>query len=1126
MKKILTLKSALAGLGCAVAVNLFALTPPSQTPVAPAPAPFYFEACPGPAGSPAQFVARGRDYLFLISPAGVQLNLQKTDATAQKNSSRTVRLQFMGAGSQVQIQGADELPGKINYLVGNNPAQWHTGLATFARLQVEQLYPGVNLVYYGNQRQLEYDFTVAPGADPEAIKIRFEGMDKISIGAQGELILTLGGDEILQPAPMIYQMVEGARKTVAGGYHLLDAHTVAFRIGQYDHELPLVIDPILSYSTYFGGNSSDTAWSIALDTNGFIYVAGQTLSTQINATNQFSTPGAFRTNYQGGVQVGDAFVAKFDNLGTNLIYLTYLGGSGDDAAYGLAVDAGGHAYVAGATDSANFPIKNGIYTNISGTLNPHLGLYPADGFVAELDPSGSNLVYSTYLGGVNADAAYGIALDSSNNAYVTGFTYSTNFPTTPNAFQKHLSVTNWAYQAYFNANAFVTEISAGGSNLIYSSYLGGTNFDQGTSITVDNSNYVYVTGFTASTNFPTTNAIFEQLVQTNLSGTNQVLITNFFNGSLLNGATNLTSTYDAFVAKFAPSCTSLVYSTFLGGTNYDMANHIAVDGAGNAYVTGWTVSTNFPDTVTGLTNLYNGLTNNLIGFFPYITNAFLTQITWTGTNAAIGYSAVFGGTNFGIDVGYGVALDPSGNVFVVGASSTTNFPMFNTPGLLGTTNAGGSDAFVIAFNTNCSAILYSGYLGGSGNDYGYGIAVDSFTNVYIAGTTFSPNFPVFNARQTSLNGPSDAFLAKIGWTVLPPVITTEPPTNQTVGAAANVIFAITATGTAPLSYQWQLNGTNLVNGGSISGATNASLAISNALTIYSGNYLVIVTNYAGSATSSIAVLTVTNVPPSITSQPTNQTVGVGSTATFFITGFAPHPPYFFQWLKDGTDLTNGTTGSGSIISGATNFIVTITNAQTSDDGGYSIIITNYQGSVTSSVAVLTVVSFPIITVPPTNQTVGLASKVTFVVTAVGAAPLSYQWQVNGTNLVNGGRIGGATNFILTITNAQMSDDGGYSVIVTNSVGSVTSSPPAVLTVLTSLGFTGITVAGGGGGGFILSGGGGTNNGTYFVLTSTNLVTPLSLWTPVATNQFGGQGQFIFTNLPSTNTPQLFYILQM
>ena len=1129
MKTFLPLKPILLGLGCVGALNGLAFTPTASLPKAPGNLPLYFEADPNSSSGPVHFVTRGGNYQFILSPTHVRIALGKSGIEPAK-----VSMNFAGADPGATMAGDDELPGKVNYLIGNDPARWHTGMAMFARVRVAQLYPGINVVYYGDQRQLEYDFDIAPGTDPGLIKIRVEGVDKISIGNKGELIFALAGGEIRQPAPVIYQTVAGERLSIAGGYRLLDAHTVAFAVGKYDHHLPLVIDPVLYFSTYFGGNSSETAWSIALDTNGFVYVAGQTLSTQKSGNNAtpFSTPGAFQTNFMGGSQVGDAFIAKFDNTGSNLIYLTYLGGSADDAAYGIAVDGNGNACVAGATESPNFPIRNGFDTKIGGVPDPHLGTYPADGFVAKVDPGGSNLLYSTYLGGSGSDAAYAMALDSSNNIYVTGFTYSTNFPTTANALQKRLAC---LYSFYFNANAFVAEINGSGTNLLYSSYLGGTNFDTGRGIVVDNSNYVYVTGFTASTNFPTTNAILQQFVSviltTNPPPTNVVFITNVFNGYLLNGSTNKTSANDAFVTKFTPACTGFVYSTFLGGFNNDMAQGITADGAGNAYVTGWTISTNFPNTVTNVAGLHNGLTNNIGVATPLITNAFLTQITWSSTNAAIGWSTGFGGTNFGIDVGYGVTLDPSGNVFVTGAASTTNFPAVGTPGLFRTTNSGASDVFVMAFTTNCSDILYSGYLGGSGNDYGYGIAVDSQTNVYLAGLTFSANFPTIFPHQSSLNGASDAFLAKIGWVVVPPEITTQP-TNQLVETGVAATFNVTATGTPPLNYQWQFQGTNLlwtnlVNGGSnqISGATSANLTISSPHTNESGNYQVIVTNFAGSVTSSVVALTVTDLPR-ITQEPTNQTVGVGSSARFGILGFATQP-YHLQWLKDGINLTNGTTVSGSIISGATNSgSLLINNVQTNDQGGYWIIVTNNFGAVTSSVAVLTVISLPEITVPPTNQTVSLGSTVTFPVTAIGGIPLSYQWQLEGTNLMNGGRIAGATNAVLTISNAQAVDDGGYSVIVTNVFGSVTSTPPAMLVVLAAPMFGGITAAAGTNGVYILSGAGGTNNGTYSVLTSTNLATPLGLWTPVATsNRFNSLGQFVFTNIAPTDAVQLFYILQ-
>ena len=632
--------------------------------------------------------------------------------------------------------------------------------------------------------------------------------------------------------------------------------------------------------------------------------------------------------------------------------------------------------------------------------------------MTELETNGSALVYSTYLGGNGLDVGAGIAVDSARNAYITGRTCSTNFPTTTNAYQLHLACSN----SVFFGNAFVTEISAGGSNLLYSSYLGGTNYDSGGGIAVDPAGYVYVAGATASTNFPTFPTA--------------TLLFRYLNG-YTNGSPNQPFTFDAFVTKFMPSCTNLVYSTYLGGSNYDVASRITCDAAGDAYVIGSTASSLFTNTVS--TNIIvNHLTNNLNLFFPVTTNIFLTEINSNGT--AILNSAVFGGNQ--MDLGYGLALDPAGNIFVVGTTISTNFPVTtnNLFGFLRATNSGGSDVFVTAFASNFSSVLYSAYLGGSANDYGYGIAVDQLGNAYVVGQTLSTNFPTLNARQTRRNGTNDAFLAEITLTTLAPVITVSP-TNQTVGVDSNATFSVTVTeGTPPFFYQWQEDGTNLtdgttISGSTISGSTSSVLTIDSAQTNDSGNYSVIVTNFVGSVTGSVS-LTVTYFPPYLTVQPTNQTVGVGSTVTFFIDGSAS-PPFSLQWQKNGIDLTDGTNSSGSIVSDSTSDPLTIRNVQTNDDGGYSIIVTNYAGSVTSSVAILTVVPAPLF----------------------------------GSIMAAGG-----TNFIL-------------------------------------------------------SGVGGTNSGIYYVLTSSNLLVPLDLWTRIATNQFDSVGGFNFTNAAQTNAPQMFYILE-
>jgi hypothetical protein len=779
-------KFLLAGL----AFGLMMISVAAQTSVSVGNLPLYFEANHGQVAGQAQFIARGRDAQFQISQAEAQFILRKTGA-----DPATVRMQFIGADPRAQINGGSELSGKINYLTGNDPAQWRSGIPTFATVRVAEMYPGVSVIYYGNQRQLEYDFTIVPGANPETIAIHFDGAGKISVSEQGELVLTLAGGEIRQRKPVIYQTIDGGRREISGGYRLVDSQTVAFNVGEYDRALPLVIDPILSYSTYFGGTLGQTASAVALGVDGSIYITGQTFS-KLHLTNgvvvspfstngSFSTTNAYQTNFQGGTIEGDAFVSKFDNTGTNLIYLTYIGGSADETANSLAVDRAGNAYITGYTDSTNFPVTNsipgfqgvpGLRTNISGQLVSGVNYYPVDAFVTELNTNGSSLVYSTYLGGDAADGGYGIAVDAAENAYVIGFTGSTNFPCTTNAMIAHLVCTN---SLYFNFNAFVTEISANGTNLIYSSYLGGNNYDWGRSIAVDNAGYVYVAGYTASTNFPTTNYISQIF-------TNQ-FTTNSYNGSLLNGSTNiLNAGYDAFVAKFLPSGTgwNLVYSTFLGGTNNDLAYGIAVDNGGAAYVTGSTVSTNFPNTFTNL--IASGLTNNTAFGFTVTTNAFLTKITngivvtltngVTVTNdvTAIAYSVTFGGT--WLDVGNGIAVDPATNVFIIGTASSTNFPCYptNNTGSLRATNSGGNDVFVTAFSaanpTNLS-LIYSTYLGGNSDDFGYGIAVDALGSAYVVGQTLSTNFPAFNAYQTFLNGTNDTFLAKILLTASTPLLT-------------------------------------------------------------------------------------------------------------------------------------------------------------------------------------------------------------------------------------------------------------------------------------------------------------------------------------------------------------------
>lgn len=734
------------------AIGLAAMTAYGQSAAAFGSLPLWFE--PVADGG---FIAHGDHAGFLITRQGADFNLSRNAGPTAAG-----RLRFADANPAAEISGENALTGQVNYFLGAQPGQWRTAVPTFSRVRLDAVYPGVDVVFYGNRQKLEYDFNLAAGVNPAVIKLQFSGAEKLAVNPRGELVIQFPGGKVIQHPPLAYQTIDGRRQEVAADYRLVDGRTAAFALGRYDARQPLVIDPVLSYSTYFGGNYGDTPWAVALNpADGSVYVAGQTFSTQFTNNLPLATPGAFQTNYNGGKLFGDAFVARFDHSGTNLIYATYLGGTGNDGALGLAVDAAGNAFITGFTDSTNFPTTAGtLFTNMQSDFNVPTKSYPVDAFVTELNPSGSQLVYSTYLGGNSMDYGRGIALDAADNAYVAGYTYSTNFPVTANAFQPELACSN---TVYINANAFITEIAAGGSNVNYSTFLGGTNFDAAQAIAFNN-HRVFVAGYTWSTNFPNLN---------HLPGFDY-----------LNGRTNQNNYgSDAFVAAFdATSLTNwaLMYSTLLGGSNIDVATSIAAAADGSAYVAGYTTSTNFPYTTTNVPYLTPAFlhTNQ---FYQLATNATLTQIAWNGSQPAIGFSTMLGGD--GVNAANGVALDPAGNIYLVGSATCTNFPVTtnNIFGYLSATNSslknrGYSDAFVTAFNPNATALLYSAYLGGIDRDYGAAIAVDAAGNAFVVGQTLSTNFPTVNARQSFRNGTNDMFLSIISpLNAGAPALTISPP---------------------------------------------------------------------------------------------------------------------------------------------------------------------------------------------------------------------------------------------------------------------------------------------------------------------------------------------------------------
>jgi hypothetical protein len=696
--------------------------------------PLYFEANQGQFTGPAQFVARGQRYSVMLAPNEARLLLAKRTGSARESrvnrvaadsietaTIRSVRMRLLGANGDAAMHGTEPLSGKANYFLGNEPAGWRAGVPLFGKVHVQDIYRGIDLVYYCSQRQLEYDFRIGPKVGPEAIALRFEGVDNLQVDARGDLVLKVGADEIRQHCPVIYQTVNGARKTIAGGYQVRDDNTVGFWLGAYDRNLPLVIDPLLSFSTYIGSSGLDIGWDLAIDGSGNIYVTGETLSATLGAT-----AGAFDESFNGGTRVGgDAFVAKYDNTGSNLLYLTYLGGSDNDGALALAVDAAGNACLTGYTDSPDFPVMFAFRDTINGTVSQGLKTYPVDAFAAKLDASGSSLLYSTYLGGNAVDEGVGVALDPDGSAYITGLTESTNFP-----------VVNAPANSFGgSADAFVAKITfnSNATQLAYSRYLGGTNTDHGYGIAVDAMGGAYVTGLTRSTNFPVANAIVFDGVEFNR----------------LNRLTNAVAISDAFVTKVSADGSALVYSSYLGGAGTDIGQRIAVDSANEAYVTGYTSSLDFPETVTNLSSALSA-TNTF-------SDAFVSKVGASG--ASLVYSTLLGGR--ANDQGMDVAVDSAGNAFVAGMTASSDFPA-QAPGDLRTNNSGANDVFIAAINTDATALLYSGYLGGSLNDFPYGIKVDSAGNAYVVGETRSPNFPLVPANSTSYGGgTSDGFVAKV-----------------------------------------------------------------------------------------------------------------------------------------------------------------------------------------------------------------------------------------------------------------------------------------------------------------------------------------------------------------------------
>ncbi|MBM3496391.1 MAG: hypothetical protein FJX72_19030, partial [Armatimonadetes bacterium] len=619
------------------------------------------------------------------------------------------RITMRPVGSErVRPSGGTALPGKANYLRGPDPAAWVTDVPTFGKVTYRSVYPGIDLVYYGNRRQVQYDFVVAANADPTRIGVAFGGVSRVCLAPNGDLLLTTPAGQVRQAKPYAYQIVNGKQSPVSARFVVRSARTVGFELGRYDRSRTLIIDPIvypvLEFSTFLGGSGDDGAQAVAVDASGNAYVASWT-----NSGNFPIKAGSYDTSINGNY---DVVVSKISPDGKTLIYSTYLGGSGSDFSSDIVLK-GGNAIVVGDTDSVDFPVTGGAVqgANAGGT----------DGFITELNATGTALVGSTYIGGAGYDTLRSVALiPATNRVAVTGWTNSSNYPTTVGAFQ-----TTWPVG--LPSSAFATVVEPALNAYVFSSYLHGNAQEQyGTGVAVDSLGRVVVVGRTNSATFPTTPGAF----QTSVAGES-----------------------DAFVTMFAAGGGSLVWSTLYGGLWTDGAEDVAIDSAGNVCFVGRADSNDLP-----MRGAYQGFNKGR-------KDAFFAAIEPGG--AMIHWGTYFGGDKD--DEAYTLTQDSDGFMYITGETRSVDFPV--TAGAFQSARSGLGDAFVMKIKPTGAGVFleYSTYLGGTGTEGSTGAACDGDNVLYVSGWTTSTNYPTTPGvvDPTYGGGDEDGFLARFDLKYLP-----------------------------------------------------------------------------------------------------------------------------------------------------------------------------------------------------------------------------------------------------------------------------------------------------------------------------------------------------------------------
>ena len=688
----------------------------------------------GQAPSAVRFIARESAFdLYLTSNESVL----QFFPTASANGA-VLRTSLVGSDSKAKISGEEMQEGKVNYLFGDSAAKNITNIPTFARVRYEDVYRGIDLVYYGNQRHLEYDFNVAPGADPAWIQMQIAGADHISVGTSGELVLQTGNRALRWLKPTAYQMIRGKKVTVESSYRV-SARNVDFALGPYDHTLPLVIDPTLVFSTYLGGSGDEGVFpgaTVAVDGNGNVYIAGDTKSLDFPTTS-----GAYQRTPCGNISNGCVFVTKLNSSGTSLVYSTYFGG-GNTTVRSIAVDGSGRAIIAGGTN--NVPITSNHLSASPCVSNSNIGL----GFITEFNAAGNGLVYSTYFGSdscsSNGTSIADVAVSTANKIYVTGTARDKNMPTKNAAFPQCKPAVDVNGNPIEECNdAFFAEVDPaqnGDSALLYSTFLGGSSFDDGQGIAVDSNGIGYVGGQTFSTDFP--------------------LGPNPYQSSFAGGETDL---WAAKINPAASGSASLVFSTYLGSSgNQDHFGGLAIDSSNNVYVAGYTDGQDWPTTPGAYQSASPGGICDIPAQQP-CWNGFLTKLN--ATASALVFSTYLGESDASTFVN-SVAVDASHNAFVVGNTGSTKFPTTNDAFQKACVGATGTcfDAILTRFNKAGSGLLYSTFLGGSGGDAATGIALTSTPSAVVVGETNSSNFPVSaNAVQKTNHGGYDVFVTKLNF---------------------------------------------------------------------------------------------------------------------------------------------------------------------------------------------------------------------------------------------------------------------------------------------------------------------------------------------------------------------------